>query len=121
LSNKYDILKKEGGNMERTIEPIRIKNFAIIPKIEGEKLTNSVYLDPQIIDKLTTLTEEESLHIEFEPMKRFSSMKSHIRKVMKGVEKNITVRKTSDGLVCWIETGPKKEQRGGRKKAVEKS
>jgi len=107
--------------MERTIEPIRIKNFAVISKIDGEKLTNSVYLDPQIVDKLTTLTEEESLHIEFEPMKRFSSMKSHIKKVMKGVEKNITVRKTSDGLVCWIETGPKKEQRGGRKKAVEKS
>ena len=107
--------------MERTIEPIQIKKFMVIPKIDGEKLTNSVNLDPQIIDKLTNLTEEESLHIEFEPTKRFSSMKSRIKKVMKGVEKNITVRKTADGLVCWVDTEPKKEQRGGRKKAVEKS
>ena len=107
--------------MERTIEPIQIKNFSIIPKTEGEKLTNSVNLHPQIIDKLTNLTEEESLHIAFEPMKRFPSMKSRIKKVMKGVDKNVTVRKTSDGLVCWIETGSKKEQRGGRKKAAEKA
>jgi len=107
--------------MERTIEPIQIKNFAVIPKTEGEKLTHSVNLDPQIIDKLTNMTEEESLHIEFEPMKRFSSMKSRIKKVMKGLEKNVTVRKTSDGLVCWIETEVKKEQKGGRKKAVEKA
>ena len=107
--------------MERTIEPIQIKNFAVIPKTEGEKLTHSVNLDPQIIDKLTNMTEEESLHIEFEPMKRFYSMKSRIKKVMKGLEKNVTVRKTSDGLVCWIETEVKKEQKGGRKKAVEKA
>ena len=107
--------------MERTIEPIQIKNFALIPKKDGEKLTHSVNLDPQIIDKLTNMTEEESLHIEFEPMKRFSSMKSRIKKVMKGLEKNVTVRKTSDGLVCWIETEVKKEQKGGRKKAVEKA
>jgi hypothetical protein len=107
--------------MERTIEPIQIKKFMVISKTDGEKLTHSVNLDPQIIDKLTNLTEEESLHIEFEPIKRFSSMKSRIKKVMKGVEKNITVRKTADGLVCWIDAGPKKEQRGGRKKAVEKS
>jgi hypothetical protein len=107
--------------MERIIEPIQIKNFAVIPKIDGEKLTNSVNLDPQIIDKLTNMTEEESLHIEFEPIKRFASMKSRIKKVMKGVEKNIAVRKTSDGLVCWIETGSKKEQRGGRKKGDEES
>jgi len=107
--------------MERTTEPIQIKNFAVISKIEGEKLTHSVNLDPQIIDKLTNLTEEESLHIEFEPIKRFSSMKSRIKKAMKGVEKNITVRKTADGLVCWVDTEPKKEQRGGRKKAVEKA
>ena len=98
--------------MERTIEPIQIKNFTVMPKMYGEKLTHSVYLDPQIIDKLTNLTEEESLHIEFEPIKRFSSMKSRIKKVMKEVEKNIAVRKTSNGLVCWIETGSKKEQRG---------
>src|SRR5215510_8218772 len=107
--------------MERTIEPIQIKNFTVILRTDGEKLTNSVNLDPQIIDKLTNLTEEESLHIAFEPMKRFSSMKSRIKKVMKGIEKNITVRKTSDGLVCWIETEPKKEQKGGRKKAAEKA
>ena len=107
--------------MERTIVPIRIKDFTVIPKMDGEKLTNSVSLDPQIIDKLTNLTEEESLHIVFEPMKRFASMKSRIKKVMKGVDKNVAVRKTSDGLVCWIETGSKKEQRGGRKKAAEKS
>ena len=107
--------------MERTVEPIQIKNFTIIPKVEGEKLTHSVNLDPQIIDKLTNMTEEESLHIEFEPMKRFSSMKSRIKKVMKGVEKDVTVRKTADGLVCWIETESKKEQRGGRKKAGEKA
>jgi hypothetical protein len=107
--------------MERTIEPIQIKNFALIPKKDGEKLTHSVNLDPQIIDKLTNMTEEESLHIEFEPMKRFSSMKARIKKVMKGLEKNVTVRKTSDGLVCWIETEVKKEQKGGRKKAVEKA
>ena len=107
--------------MERTVEPIQIKNFTVIPKVEGEKLTHSVNLDPQIIDTLTTMTEEESLHIEFEPMKRFSAMKSRIRKVMKGVEKDVTVRKTADGLVCWIETESKKEQRGGRKKAVEKA
>ena len=107
--------------MERTIEPIQIRNFAVIPKMDGEKLTNSVNLDPQIIDKLTNMTEEESLHIEFEPIKRFASMKSRIKKVMKGVDKDVTVRKTSDGLVCWIETGSKKEHRGGRKKAVEKS
>ena len=107
--------------MERTVEPIQIKNFTIIPKVEGEKLTHSVNLDPQIIDKLTTMTEEESLHIAFEPIKRFPSMKSRIKKVMKGVDKNITVRKTSDGLVCWIETESKKEQRGGRKKAAEKA
>src|SRR5215467_1989776 len=107
--------------MERTIEPIQIKNFAVIPKIDGEKLTHSVNLDPQIIDKLTSMTEEESLHIEFEPMKRFSSMKSRIKKVMKGIEKNVTVRKTTDGLVCWIETEAKKEHRGGRKKAAEKA
>jgi hypothetical protein len=106
--------------MERTIEPIQIKNFAVIPKVDGERLTHSVNLDPQIIDKLINMAEEESLHIAFEPMKRFASMKSRIKKVMKGVEKNVTVRKTSDGLVCWIETGFKKEQRGGRKKAVEK-
>src|SRR5215468_12278579 len=106
--------------MERAIEPIQIKNFAVIPKTDGEKLTHSVNLDPQIIDKLTNLTEEESLHIEFEPIKRFSAMKSRIKKVMKGVEKNITVRKTADGLVCWNETESKKEQRGGRKKAAEK-
>src|SRR5215475_13403700 len=106
--------------MERIIEPIEIKKFMVIPKTDGEKLTNSVNIDPQIIDKLTNLTEEESLHIEFEPIKRFSSMKSRIKKVMKGVEKNVTVRKTSDGLVCWIETESKKEQRGGRKKAGEK-
>ena len=106
--------------MERTIEPIQIKNFAVIPKIDGEKLTQSVNLDPKIIDKLINLTEEESLHIEFEPMKRFSSMKSRIKKVMKGIEKNITVRKTPDGLVCWIEIEPRKEQKGGRKKAIEK-
>jgi hypothetical protein len=84
--------------MEREIEPIQVKNFVVIPKIDGEKLTHSVNLDPKIVDKLTNLTEEESLHIEFEPMKRFSSMKSRIKKVMQGVEKNITVRKTSDGL-----------------------
>jgi hypothetical protein len=48
-------------------------------------------------------------------------MKSRIKKVMKGIEKDITVRKTSDGLVCWVETGPKKEHKGGRKKAVEKA
>jgi hypothetical protein len=107
--------------MERTIEPIQIKKFMVIPKTDGEKLTHSVNLDPQLIDKLTNMTEEESLHIEFEPIKRFSSMKSRIKKVMKGVEKNITVRKTSDGLVCWIDAEPKKEQRGGRKKAVEKA
>ena len=107
--------------MERTIEPIQIKKFTVIPKTDGEKLTHSVNLDPQIIDKLTNLTEEESLHIEFEPIKRFSSMKSRIKKVMKGVEKNITIRKTADGLVCWIDAGPKKEQRGGRKKVVEKA
>ena len=107
--------------MERTIEPIQVKNFSVIPKTEGEKLTNSVNLDPQIIDKLTNMTEEESLHIAFEPMKRFPAMKSRIKKVMKGVEKNVTVRKTSDGLVCWIETDSKKEQRGGRKKAAEKA
>ena len=106
--------------MERTVEPIQIKNFTIIPKVEGEKLTHSVNLDPQIIDKLTTMTEEESLHIEFEPMKRFSAMKSRIKKAMKGIEKDVTVRKTADGLVCWIETESKKEQRGGRKKAGEK-
>jgi hypothetical protein len=106
--------------MERTIEPIQIKNFAVIPKVDGERLTHSVNLDPQIIDKLINMAEEESLHIAFEPMKRFASMKSRIKKVMKGVEKNVTVRKTSDGLVCWIETGSKKEQRGGRKKAAEK-
>ena len=47
--------------MERTIEPIQIKNFAVIPKTDGKKLTNSVNLDPQIIDKLTNMTEEESL------------------------------------------------------------
>ena len=107
--------------MERTIEPIQIKNFTVIPKIDGEKLTHSVNLDPKIIDKLINLIEKESLHIEFEPIKRFSSMKSRIKKVMKGIEKNITVRKTPDGLVCWIETGPKKERKGGRKKAVEKA
>src|SRR5215467_15268162 len=107
--------------MERTIEPIRIKNFVVIPKVDGEKLTHSVNLDPQIIDKLTNMTEEESLYIEFEPIKRFSAMKSRIKKVMKGVEKNVTVRKTADGLVCWIETDSKKEQRGGRKKAAEKA
>ena len=107
--------------MERTIEPIQIKNFAVIPKVDGERLTHSVNLDPQIIDKLINMAEEESLHIAFEPMKRFASMKSRIKKVMKEVEKNITVRKTSDGLVCWIETGSKKEQRGGRKKAAEKA
>src|SRR5262249_27024314 len=107
--------------MERTIEPIQIKKFVVISKTEGEKLTHSVNLDQQIIDKLTNLTEEESLHIEFEPIKRFSSMKSRIKKVMKGAEKDITVRKTADGLVCWVDTEPKKEQRGGRKKAVEKS
>jgi len=107
--------------MERTVEPIQIKNFTVIPKVEGEKLTHSVNLDPQIIDKLTTMTEEESLHIEFEPMKRFSAMKSRIKKAMKGVEKDVTVRKTADGLVCWIETESKKEQRGGRKKAGEKA
>ena len=107
--------------MERKNEPIQIKNFMVISKIEGEKLTHSVNLDPKIVDKLTSLIEEESLHIEFEPIERFSSMKSRIKKLMKGVEKNITVRKTSDGLVCWIETGPKREQRGGRKKAVEKA
>ena len=106
--------------MERTIAPIQIKNFTVIPKVDGEKLTNAVNLDPKIIDKLSNLTEEESLHVEFEPIKRFSSLKSRIKKVMKGVEKNVTVRKTSDGLVCWIETRPKKEQRGGRKKAAEK-
>jgi len=106
--------------MERTVEPIQIKNFTVMPKIEGEKLTHSVNLDPQIIDTLTTMTAEESLHIEFEPMKRFSAMKSRIKKVMKGVEKEITIRKTADGLVCWIETESKKEQRGGRKKAGEK-
>ena len=107
--------------MERTIEPIQIKNFTLMPKTDGEKLTHSVNLDRQIIDKLTNMTEEESLHIEFEPMKRFSAMKSRIKKVMKGLEKNVTVRKTSDGLVCWIETEVKKEQKGGRKKAVEKA
>src|SRR5262252_10694176 len=107
--------------MERTVEPIQIKNFTIIPKIDGEKLTHSVNLDPQIIDKLTNMTEEESLHIAFEPMKRFSAMKSRIKKVMKGIEKNVTVRKTADGLVCWIETEAKKEHRGGRKKAAEKA
>ena len=107
--------------MERIIEPIQIKNFAVISKTDGEKLTHSVNLDPQIIDKLTQLTEEESLHIVFEPMKRFPSMKSRIKKVMKGVDKNVTVRKTSDGLVCWIETGSKKEQREERKKAAEKA
>ena len=106
--------------MERTVEPIQIKNFTVMPKIEGEKLTHSVNLDPQIIDTLTTMTAEESLHIEFEPIKRFSAMKSRIKKVMKGVEKDVTVRKTADGLVCWIETGSKKEQRGGRKKAADK-
>ena len=107
--------------MERTIEPIQIKNFAVIPKVDGERLTHSVNLDPQIIDKLINMAEEESLHIAFEPIKRFASMKSRIKKVMKGVEKNVTVRKTSDGLVCWIETGSIKEQRGGRKKAAEKA
>src|SRR5262249_20779563 len=106
--------------MERTVEPIQIKNFTVMPKIDGEKLIHSVNLDPQIIDKLTSITEEESLHIEFEPIRRFSAMKSRIKKVMKGVEKNVTVRKTADGLVCWIETESKKEQRGGRKKAGEK-
>ena len=107
--------------MERQIEPIQIKNFTVIPKADGEKLTHSVNLDQHIVDKLISMTEEESLHIAFEPLKRFSSMKSRIKKVMKGVEKNITVRKTSDGLVCWVDTGPKKEQRGGRKKAAEKA
>ena len=107
--------------MERTVEPIQIKNFTVMPKMDGEKLTHSVNLDPQIIDKLTTMTEEESLHIEFEPMKRFSAMKSRIKKVMKGVEKDVTVRKTADGLVCWIETESKKGQRGERKKAGEKA
>ena len=107
--------------MERTVEPIQIKNCTVISKMDGEKLTHSVNLDPQIVDKLTTMTEEESLHIEFEPMKRFSAMKSRIKKVMKGVEKDVTVRKTADGLVCWIETESKKEQRGGRKKAGEKA
>jgi len=107
--------------MERTVDPIQIKNFTVMPKMDGEKLTHSVNLDPQIIDKLTNMTEEESLHIEFEPMKRFSAMKSRIKKVMKGVEKDVTVRKTADGLVCWIETESKKEQRGGRKKAGEKA
>ena len=107
--------------MERMVEPIQIKNFIVIPKIDGEKLTHSVNLDPQIIDKLINMTEEESLHIEFEPIKRFSTMKSRIKKVMKGVEKNVTVRKTADGLVCWIETEFKKEQRGGRKKVAEKA
>ena len=107
--------------MERTVEPIQIKNVTVISKMDGEKLTHSVNLDPQIVDKLTTMTEEESLHVEFEPMKRFSAMKSRIRKVMKGVEKDVTVRKTADGLVCWIETESKKEQRGGRKKAGEKA
>jgi len=106
--------------MERTIEPIQIKNFSVIPKTNAEKLINSVNLDPQIIDKLTKLTEEESLHIAFEPIKRFPSMKARIKKVMRGVDKNVTVRKTADGLVCWIETGSKKEQRGGRKKAADK-
>jgi hypothetical protein len=70
---------------------------------------------------LTNLTEEESLHIAFEPMQRFASLKSRIKKAMRGAEKNITVRKISDGLVCWIKTGPKKEHKGGRKKAVEKA
>ena len=107
--------------MERTVDPIQIKNFTVMPKMDGEKLTHSVNLDPQIIDKLSNMTEEESLHIEFEPMKRFSAMKSRIKKVMKGVEKDVTVRKTADGLVCWIETESKKEQRGGRKKAGEKA
>src|SRR5215468_4150155 len=107
--------------MERTIEPIQIKKFSVISKTDGEKLTHSVNIDPQIVDKLTNLTEEESLHIEFEPITRFSSMKSRIKKVMKGVEKNITVHKTADGLVCWVDTEAKKEQRGGRKKAVEKA
>jgi hypothetical protein len=107
--------------MERINEPIQIKNSTIISKTDGENLIHSVNIDQQVVDKLTNMTEEESLHIEFEPIKRFSSMKSRIKKVMKGVEKNITVRKTSDGLVCWIETGPKKEQRGGRKKAAEKA
>jgi hypothetical protein len=113
-------VREKGGYMERTIEPIHIKNFTVMPKVDGEKLTHSVNLDPEIVDKLANMTEEESLHIEFEPIKRFSSMKSRIKKVMKGLEKNVTVRKTSNGLVCWIETGPKKEQRGGRKKAAEK-
>jgi hypothetical protein len=54
-------------------------------------------------------------------MQQFASLKSRMKKVMRGAEKNITVRKTSDGLVCWIKTGPKKERRGGRKKAVEKA
>src|SRR5262245_45852990 len=107
--------------MERTIEPIQVKNFSVIPKTEGEKLTNSVNFDQKLVDKLTNLTEEESLHIAFEPMTRFSSMKSRVKKVMKGIDKNVTVRKTSDGLVCWIDTESKKEQRGGRKKAAEKA
>src|SRR5215467_3029086 len=107
--------------MERAVEPIQIKNFTVMPKMDGEKLTHSVNLDPQIIDKLTNLTEEESLHITFEPIKRFSAMKSRIKKVMKGIEKNVTIRKTADGLVCWIETEAKKEHRGGRKKAAEKA
>ena len=83
--------------MERTIEPIQIKNFAVIPKTAREKLTNFVNLDPQIIDKLIDMTKEELLHIAFEPMKRFASMKSRIKKLVKGVDKNVTVRKTSDG------------------------
>ncbi len=117
----YNMRREKGGYVERTTEPIQIKNVVVIPKIDGEKLTRSVNLDQKIIDTLTNLTEEESLHIAFEPMQQFASLKSRMKKVMRGAEKNITVRKTSDGLVCWIKTGPKKERRGGRKKAVEKA
>ena len=38
----YNMRREKGGYVERTTEPIQIKNVVVIPKIDGEKLTRSV-------------------------------------------------------------------------------
>jgi hypothetical protein len=91
-----------------------------LSRAEAQQLVRGSRLDPilyqLLVNELQTLSAqpEQAISVTLPPETRYTTMKARLQRMAKRMHLQLTIRKTTEGLVCWQETPEEEKQRVSR-------
>jgi hypothetical protein len=91
-----------------------------LSRAEAQQLVRGSRLDPilyqSLVSELQTLSAQptQAISVTLPPETRYTTMKARLQRMAKRMHLQLTIRKTTEGLVCWQETPEEEKQRVSR-------